>query len=295
MNEFISSNKEVIDLLVQILIIIIPILLTWFLRTYVKGTMRERDLAAIVNLSNTAIDYVENLDKQGHLEETVKALNLPSEVTGGVRKLYVAGDWLEKELKRNDITISDQDARNWINAEFQKRLGGVQMSSKMDDLARTAVNTIYGLLQQGTIELPQDKDQLTYLVELAADFFITQYTAETGGSISQEQALTWVRSAMISYLNGQGIATPLAPALVPGTNATVEERLAFLALQAIVKVEELVANGRLHVQPGNRGGDVRLNVATAWLLTEVVNQNIEVTVDQIGEAVLKAMQNEPAT
>ena len=93
-----------LDIVVQIVIVILPIVLSWFLRSYVRGTTAEKEIAAIAKLANNAINYVENLDNRG-------ALNLPSDVSKGLHKLGLAGGWLENELGRAGISISNDEAQ----------------------------------------------------------------------------------------------------------------------------------------------------------------------------------------
>src|SRR3972149_5306826 len=114
----VSPDKDWLDILVQLLVVVIPILLSWFVRTYVKSSTAEKEVAAIVRLSNAAIDFVENLDKRGELA-------LPPDVKKGSHKLKLAAEWMESELKRAGISVTDDEAKKWIASEFQKRMGGV--------------------------------------------------------------------------------------------------------------------------------------------------------------------------
>ena len=282
MTEIISSNKDLIDLLTQILIVVIPILLTWFLRTYVKGTAREHELAAIVNLSNTAIDYIENLDKQGHLDEIAATLELPPDIVGGARKLYAAGDWLEGELKRNGITISDAEARSWIASEFQKRVGGVQVSSKLEQWAEKAIIIVQTLEQEGLIVPQADMDYTTYIINLAADWLITKFVSDRGGSLDRDEALIWVRAALVKRIQSQS-ELGIRPD-IPVDDRPVQVQLTALAQLAVNFAQELNDLGRLRIQSDTPGGNVSLDVATAWLITEAAKRGLNATANDISTA-----------
>lgn len=282
MEEIISANKDLIDLVVQILLIVLPILITWFIRTYVKGTQAERDVAAVMRLSNTAIDYVENLDKQGTFDE----LALSPDFSKSLHKLGVATDWMDTELQRNGINMSSDDASKWIQAEFQKRVGGVQMGSALAELAETAVQTIRSLEKNGIIVIPEGTDRIAFLAQLAADWVVTQLAKVKGGKITREQAMVWVSAALIENLQTELIAngSPTSPTPQPSLQTTLES----LAQQAIAFTKQAKDTGHLNVQAGSSGGDVDLNVATAWLLTEVARQGLMVSTDEIAQAVRNA-------
>lgn len=274
MQEFISSNKDLLDVLVQVLIVVIPVVITWFIRTYIRGTAAEKDVAAIVRLANAAIDYVENLDQRGELD-------LPPAVKKGGYKLKLAGRWLESELKRTGITLTDEQARQWIASEFQKRLGDVRMVGAIAQLTGTAVDLIQSLERSRLVEPPPEVDRLTYLAGLAADWIIAQL-ARQGASISREEALTWVRAELLKRLQVQIEGLP------------ADTRLAQLARQAVAFLEELKVGGRLAVRSGTAGADIETDIATAWLLTEAARQGLTVTSDQITQAVATALRQRSA-
>jgi hypothetical protein len=268
----ISPNKDLLDILIQVLIVVIPILLTWFIRTYVRGSAAEKDLAAIVRLSNAAIDYVENLDKRDEL-------HLPPEVKKGGYKLKLAGQWLEAELQRAGIKMTTARAQQWIASEFQKRVGDVCMVGTIAQLTRTAVDLIQALERSELIELLLDVDRITYLAEMAADWVLAEL-AQRGASISREEALTWVRAELFQRLHAEEPPPGARP---------IGDRLIELAKRAVTFLDDLKASGRLAVQPGTSGGDVETDIAMAWLLTEVARQGLEVTTDQITQALTEAV------
>lgn len=273
-----ESLQEWVDLIAKVLIIVIPVIITWYIQTYVKGTKSEKDVGAIVRLANVGIDFAENLDKQGALGE------LPDDVSKGLRKLNLATDWMETELKeRHGIKISNEEAEKWISAEYQKRIGSVQPANELAKLAKSAVNTVQSLEKNGLIVLPPEADRLTVLTEFAADWVIVQLADNTGASISPDQARAWVRKELMDNLQSQ-----------PGASLDSQpdaNRLADLARQAVQTVESLKATGVLKIRPGQAATDVDKNVVAAWLLVDVTKQGMDVSLDDISAAVEMAFQD----
>ena len=138
MNEFIAANKDFVDLLLQLVYLVVPLIISWLIRTYVRNSNYEKQIGSIVRLSNAAIDYVENLEKRGELI-------VPEGVKKGQLKLAMASDWLEEELNTNGIKMNTEEATRWISAEFQKRIGGTLTSSITQDMTNMAVDLIQGM------------------------------------------------------------------------------------------------------------------------------------------------------
>ncbi|GJM42024.1 MAG: hypothetical protein DHS20C20_23060 [Ardenticatenaceae bacterium] len=264
-----TAIDQTLDVIIQILIIVIPIVISWYIRTYVRGSVAEKDIAAIVRLSNVAIDYVENLDNRGDL-------NLPPEVGKGAFKLKKAGNWLENELRRANINITSEEAEKWISSEFQKRVGNVQMVGNLSQLAKNAVNLVRNLDQNDLIDLPPDGERLNYLTVLGADWVIAQ-AAAAGISVSQDEALTWVRAGILDSLQ------------IESNNLPPNEQLAQLAKQAVSFLSELKAQGQLSIQSETGRGNLEMDVAMAWLLAEAAKRGLPATTEQITTSLLSAM------
>ncbi len=275
MSQPISFDKDILDVIIQVLLVVIPILITWFVRTYVKGSKSERDLAAIVRLSNVAIDYVENLDNRGDLD-------LPPDISKGAAKLAFAGAWLEEELKRAGIKMSDEEAQSWIAAEFQKRVGNVSMVSTIARLAKEAIDFILRLEQQGSITLSDAGGRITYLSGLAADWIVAEM-AKLGGSISREDALIWARAELAKRIEAS--IERLEPEMETAVQS-VEEQLNQLATLAVGFVTDLQTQGTLRVT----GEGMETDLATAWLLTEAARQGLAINSSQIAASITNALQ-----
>lgn len=265
-----TNVQQILDVVTQLLIIVVPVIISWYIRTYVRGTAAEKDIAAIVRLANNAIDYAENLDKRGDL-------NLPPSFSKGKYKLKLAGEWLEKELQRANISITNEAAEQWISSEFQKRVGDVLMVGNLSQLAKTAVTIVREIEQNNLLNLPPEMDRVTYLVDLAADWLIVQ-AAEGGVDVTREDAMTWVRAEILQSLQ---IADESLP-----TNQQLEK----LAQQALAFLVRLKESGKFSIQSGPAGGNMETDLALAWLLTETAKRGLSVTTDEIALALHTAVQ-----
>lgn len=266
MSEPTNFTQQLLDVLIQVVIIVVPILVTWFIRTYIKGSTAERDFAAITNLSNRAIDYAENMDLQGKL-------NLSPEISKGLQKLNLASDWLLGELERADIKMNNEQAQKWITAEFQKRVGDVRMVGAIAKLTTEAVEVINDLEQRELIDLPSDLDRVTYLTSLGADWVVAGL-AKSGVALSREEALTYVRAELLRQFQ------------VAGDNLPTNEQLILLAKRALAFLEEIKASGKLNLVGANES-----DITMAWMLTETAKQGLSITPNDITAALNEAMQS----
>jgi hypothetical protein len=262
-----QTVSPILEVLVQLALIVIPALITWFIRNYVKGTSAEREVSAIVHLANAAIDYVENLDKRGDIV-------LTPGLSKGTAKLSLAAEWLEKELERAGITITDEQAMEWVSSQFQKRVGDVKMVGTMAQVAIEALDLVERLVEGGLVKLPEDTDRFLFLCRLAADWMVMQM-AERGAAVTPEEALTWVRAELLKRLNDRAA----------GGAADEEDDLDRLIAQALAFLEELRAGNRLPA--GNV--DAARDLATAWILTEVAKRGLNYTPVEIAAAVRFAL------
>lgn len=274
--------QQIVEIIFQVAVIAIPILLPLLIQTYrkyVQNTTTDTQLAAIIRLSNTAIDFVEDLDKRGELEPMLQRLNLPPEVINaskGVQKLSLAGHWLEDELKRAGVEITNEKAQEWVAAEFRKRVGDVKMGATVAKYVQEGVKLVQDLDRQGLVELTPTTGRMAQLAGLAADWAVTQLDQE-GVSVSREDILSRVRAEFLQSQQAQAVALQLPPG----------EQLVALAQQAIAFVE-----GR---QPGNQLAELSsVQLAAAWVLTEVLKQGLNVSPDQIAESVKTALDQRRA-
>jgi hypothetical protein len=267
----ISANKDLLDVLIQVLVVVIPIVLSWLLRTYVQNASTQTKIAAISRLASSAIDYAENLDKRGDLV-------VPENMRRGLYKLGLASEWLESELAKNGISMTEEDARKWVASEFQKRMGSD--ASKVATLGRVtseAVQMINKLVGSNLITIPPDIDRYTYMAGLGADWVVTQM-AESGMDITREEAVSWVRAELFKTLQSGGFPSG--------------DRLVDLARQAVIFLDDLRARGQLNVKDAAGGETLELDMATAWVLLEAAKSGLSVTSEQIVQAVTAVLQQQ---
>lgn len=271
MIELLRQNKDALDVLVQVVLLVLPIVISWFIRTYVRASATQNKLASITRLANAAIDAIENLDKRGDLV-------LPPDAKKSGYKLKLASQWLESELNRNGIKVTTPDAEKWVASEFQRRVGGVRSVGTIAEVSREAVNLIQELGRNKVLDIPPDVDRSLYITGLGADWLVAKL-AERGVAISHDEAVSWVRAEILARMGAQ-------------TGLVVSEtQLEELARQAIAFVNQLKASGQLRVRPGpGLDEDIESDLAIAWALTEAAKQNLAVSTDQVAEVVATARQ-----
>ena len=267
---------EIIDRVFEIVMLLLPIVAavaTWFLRTYVKSAKTEKDVAAIVRLSNMAIAFAEDLDKRGDLEKYLKLWNMPDDVlsltSNGLKKLNLAGKWLETELGRQGIQMSDEEAKSWIAAQFQERVGDIGRDRGIAERTQEAMGLLRALQQSGLISLPTDSAQAALFGDVVANWVTSQLGPGEEG-VLRVQAAAQFQSQLVAkpQVSTGGIASGSA------------DQLADLARQSVQYVQQLKANHRLTLPEAD--------IAVAWVLTEVTKQGLVVTTDQIANAVRTA-------
>lgn len=261
MEQVTEPTQEILNLIVQVVLITVPILVTWFIRNYVRGTQAQQSIAAITRLSNEAIDYVENLDRTGQLD-------LPSDVTKGTHKLAMAGKWAETELNRAGIKMSSEEAVQWIGAQFQQRVGDVRPVSTMVELARSAVDLIISLEQKGLLTVPPEADRVAFLVGLAADRVRAELAEKKLTAVS-EDIVAMVRAEWLKRLEIQIVETE-----------TAEFTMGKLVEQTVGFLNQLEADQRLASSEEN----IKRDLAIAWMLVEATKRGFKVSPAEIAQA-----------
>jgi hypothetical protein len=269
---------------------------------YIQSLRDEKKLSAIVQVANAAINYAEDLDRRGDLDNILSGLDLPQRYLRphsiGIKKLYVAGKWVEDELNRMGIEMTDKEAQRWVAAEFQNRVTGLSLTPER--LAH--IQEIWPLLQN----LDQDKlaalstlgsSQATFGDEpsrqqdplpVEPDTSTTEVEPDTSTTEIEPDASTTEVEPDTSTTEVEPDAStkevePDHPSQdqVVGSEPTLENNLAVLAQQAIDYVETLKATRELAVP--------ERDIAIAWMLTEVTKQGLNVTPDQIAREFHQAL------
>lgn len=262
-------TSKLLEYAVYTISTVIPVVVAWYIRTFVKSANNEKDVAVIVRLANTAIDYVENLDQRNELE-------VPEGARKGIVKLQKAGQWLEDELKRSGVKISNEEAEKWVASKYQERMGGVRPVGAMAQVTGMAVDLIEDLDAKTGITLPAGVEQHAYLLGQAADW-VTVELAKQNVTMTREEALSWVQAEILQRLRLPAIGQPAA------------ERLTALAGAAVEFVARLKDQGRLKIQPAGLAVDIDADLVTAWILVEAAKQGLPATTSQIAAAVSTAL------
>lgn len=195
---------DTINLVFQVLMLVLPIatvLITWFVRNYVKSANAEKTLAAVIRVSNAAIDFAQDVDNRGELSKYLKLWNLPDNVinltSDGLKKLNMAGKWAESEFDRMGINMTNEQAQAWIASEFQKRAGDTGPERGVGERTGDAVSLLRTLEQSGLISLPTDASQAALLASKVADWAATR-VVPTGPSV--ETQLAQVAAQSVQYV-----------------------------------------------------------------------------------------------
>ncbi len=272
--------QEIYDVTASVLVVVIPLALSWYTRTYLKSAENQKRLSMIATLANAAIHYAEDCEKRGEREVAYNSLDLPESLAGnpspGHQKLCLASSWLVDELKRQGIKrVPIEEAVKWVAAEFQKNVGDLRSSHSVSTLTDLAANLLNQLSVAGHITLPGNTLEAASLIQSIGDWAATQSGNQRRDKLFQrETALARISptSLMSAQANGAGDSHKITP----------EMRLTLLARQAIDFVKDLQKKNRLKMS--------EKDTATAWLIQRVQQDDIAVTRDQIGEAITMAFE-----
>jgi hypothetical protein len=166
--------------------------------------------------------------------------------------------------------MTDEEAQSWIAAEFQKRVGDIGRERRISERTQEAVNLLKALAQSGLIGLPADRADVSLLASNVADWIITQVDLEATDPLRDQ--------VLVQLQTGMGVEPTPA---VPPPHSPIEAKLADLARQAVQYVQELKSSRELTLS--------EMDIAGAWVLTEVTKQGLPVTTEQIASAVRDAL------
>lgn len=282
MEFFFETAGQMLNLFVQLIIIVVPVILAAFARNFIQGTRLERYLNAVKQVANAAIDYVENLDERGDLDT-------PQQGSKGLHKLGKASGWLKNEMEQMGYAISNDEAKRWVSSEFQNRMGGVNRSPKMFEKAKEAVDLLQRFEKVPLIDLPPEGERFNFLIGIGADWVVARL-AEKGVPTTREEAFSWVRSEILNRLDDPTSHVPthsitdIFDDLL--SNLPPEEQLQTLAKQAVNYARDLERSGKLKLKPGKKGKDDAIaSFAMGRLITRAGELGLEVSTDEIGQEI----------
>ena len=268
-----SSTQAFLTFLVQVLLLIVALFAAWMFSRYLRSALAQNRLSAIRRLAEVAVDYVEHLDGRGELSAPVRT-------DRAARKRELAAQWLVGRLKDDGVRISTEQAQTWIAAEMHRRVGSLLPVEKVAELARTSVELAQRLEQAHLVATPANVNASAYLAGLSADWLAVE-AAKLGVNLQREQALAYVRGATLEKL------------VARANQVTIEDPLTRLAWEAVEYMENLKASGKQTIRPGAGGGNLEMDITTAWMITEVTRRGLAVTADQISDALEAELAQRP--
>jgi hypothetical protein len=271
-----NPTLEIIKTVIDALVVLIPVIFAWYARTYVKTAKSEKQLAAIVQIANSAIDFAEDLDKRGDLAVFLKHWNLPDDIINhtstGIQKLNLAGKWMESELTRMNISMTREEAKDWIASEFQKRVGNLGQERQVVERTAEIVNLIHELERSGMLSIPAEASQAIRWADHIADWVLEQLGEDKSGPLREGTVLR----LQTELLKKQTLST--SPTVMLRTD---KDELDDLARQAVVYIASLNLDPQFSLP--------KADIAVAWVLTKVTEVGLQVTTEQIAESVKKAL------
>jgi len=269
--------QDVYQLVTSLLVIAIPVALSWYARNYMKSAESQKRIGVISSLANTAINYAEDCDQRGERELAYNSLNLPASLsnnpTPANQKLYLASDWLAQELKRMGIKrVSPEEATRWVGAEYQKNMGGLQPLHSVSALTDLATDLIKQLGRNGNIKLPANTLDAVVLIQSIAD-----WAASQAGDVNNDKALQ--RDAVMARISPSSLMMTTS-ASQSANKISPEIRLTLLARRATEFVAELQKQGKLRMPDKD--------TAKAWIIQQAQLDDIPVTLEAIDNALAKA-------
>lgn len=271
-----NPTLEIIKIVIDALVVLIPVILAWYARTYVKTAQSEKQLAAIVRLANSAIDFAEDLDKRGELAIFLRRWNLPDEIINhtstGIQKLNLAGKWMESELVRMGISMTKEEAKDWIASEFQKRVGNLGQERQAIERTAEIVDLLHTLEHSGILSIPAEASQAIRLADCIADWVLEQLGEDKTGPL---------REGTVLRLQTELLKGPTSSVPSVGMLRTDVDELDDLAGKSVQYIKSL-----------NLDPDQSLpatDIAVAWVLTKVTEMGLRVTTEQIAASVRRAL------
>ena len=258
-----AQSDTLMSLLTQVVLVVVPIFLTWFARNFVKTNEQQKELGIIARLANAGIDYAEDVDKRGEVQGFYDLLKLSPaarvETSKGLQKLQLAGNWLVAELEKRGIKTTEQDAQKWVAAEFQNRIGSVSVVRPAAEISKDVANLIDELDRKGLIQLPANLAQVNDLTLSLANWIVDRVgdSSPEKRELQRQEAVTTLRSKIEEK----------AALSAPGGGSADDQKLRDLTSAAVAYVQQIKTQYTLTMP--------ERDVAAAWLLTEITKQGAQ--------------------
>lgn len=283
MDWFVNQTSGLLGVVVQIIVIVIPIVLSWFVRTYINSNEKREQLGVIVQLANSAIDYAEDLDKRGDLGSVADKLDISDDRAGrmskGLQKLNVASTWLTDELKRFDVDVEQEDAKKWIASEFRHRLSNIAVTRPAAEIAVEVTKLLDELEARKLVILPKNTGQAVEFTGFLANWIVNQLGESDKGKkeFQREEATNILKEKLLT--NTQSTSSGLTPVIRGSINDIAQSAVAYV--MEIKSVRPLPASER--------------DLAIARTQMEATRQGLTVSIEEIGRAVDAALAEQRPT
>jgi hypothetical protein len=200
--------NQLLQLLVQIVIVVVPILLSWFARNYVKSSADQKKLGLITSVAQLAVDYAEDLGQRKEVDDALQKLGLPPDqianLSSGLKKLNVASHWMSDQLAQVGIKATPEEAKAWVASEFQRQMGGVAAAQPAAETVKQVTGLIDQLDKQGLIQMPAGAAEMTQFVNFLANWVVTQLGAldPDKKALQHEQAVVLLNAKLAEKAAG---------------------------------------------------------------------------------------------
>jgi hypothetical protein len=166
--------------------------------------------------------------------------------------------------------MTDEEAQAWVAAGFQQLVGDLYRARSFYQQTQIATSLLRALERAGLVSLPSDMPRSAMLTNQAAAWAVDQPDEEPEEATLREEAPVKARIELPTQAK-PGVETP---------GAGLETILAHLAKQSVAYVEQLKLDHDLALP--------ELDVAVAWMLTEVTKRGLEAQSNQVANAVRAA-------
>jgi hypothetical protein len=276
------SPQSLYQAVFSTLVVVIPAVLAWHARNYLKSANSRRQVGVIADLADAAINYAEDVDRRGEREQLYNSLDLPDDMAGelspGRQKLYLASSWLADELRRMGIgRIGLEEAAKWVAAEYQEKVGDLHSAKSIAQLTDRAADLLNQLGRAGHVTLPKSPLDAASMLQAITDWAAKQ--VEDAGSdrtLQRELAMARIspRTLMATSANSRS-----------GSRISTEVRLAMLAQRAAEYAAELKKGKSSTTLPFPEK-----DIAKAWLVQHFQEDDLAVTPEQVDKALTDALE-----
>ncbi len=244
----------------------------WYVRR-LFGQSRLDRFGRIVAVADQAVTLAEELNRTDRLP-------LSEDRKTRLTKAQAATRFLIEELKKSGINVDVEQAREYIDATYGAKIGGVRPLKAIEEAANAAADELERLQARTDLDLPAHVDRAAQLMGLASHALQVTLVKQ-GIDISLDDAASWLKAAVYRRLQDDDADVPAG------------ERLTQLARRAFEFVDDLRSSGGFVLTSDGAQAETDLRVAAAWLLAEVSRRGLPVALDEVEDAIVTAASGRP--